>query len=190
MLIEMLIFAIVISLISGGKISQLGQLAFRGFWLVPLAFMIQICVYWAAVKGIGLGPSWVSWLFNTASYLLLLIFTLLNWSVPGIRVLAFGILLNSLVITLNGGMMPVDPGFLPEASRKALLEGQGTHGLLTSATLFSVLADRFYLDIPLFSKQVFSIGDIFIDIGSFILVFQTMTGIRGLKDFRNSRNFS
>jgi hypothetical protein len=90
------------------------------------------------------------------------------------RWLTLGILLNTIVISLNGVVMPVDPSFLPEASREALLAGQGTHGLMTSMTQLSFLADRFYLDIPGLQKQVFSVGDIVIDIGCFILVFKTM----------------
>jgi hypothetical protein len=90
------------------------------------------------------------------------------------RWLTLGILLNTIVISLNGGVMPVDPSFLQEASRNALLEGQGTHGLMTSMTQLSFLADRFYLDIPGLQKQVFSVGDMVIDIGCFLLVFKTM----------------
>ncbi|MFZ3102618.1 MAG: DUF5317 domain-containing protein [Desulfitobacteriaceae bacterium] len=175
MLIEMIIFALALSVLSGGRMDQLGQLDLREFWLVILAFALQIGVYWAAVKGFSFGWSWVSPVFDTTSYFLLLIFTLCNWSMSGMRVLAFGILLNTLVIVLNGGVMPVDPTFLPEASRKVLIEGQGTHGLMTSTTRISVLADRFYLAIPGFNMQVFSVGDIFIDIGSLLLVFKTMT---------------
>jgi len=70
--------------------------------------------------------------------------------------------------------MPVDPSFLPEANRKALLAGQGTHGLMTSATYLRFLADRFYLSVLGLDKQVFSVGDSLIDIGIFLLVFKTM----------------
>ena len=70
--------------------------------------------------------------------------------------------------------MPVDPSFLPEVSRNALLAAQGTHGLMTMTTHLSFLADRFYLAIPGLQKQVFSVGDGVIDIGSFILIFKTM----------------
>ncbi len=174
MLIETLILAIVISLISGGKLSRLGELDLREFWLVPLALLIQSGVYWAAVRGIGLGPSWVSPVLDTGSYFLLIIFTFRNRSLPGMRFISLGILLNVLVIGLNGGVMPVDPSFLPEASRNALREGQGTHGLMTMKTHLSFLADRFYLDIPGLQKQVFSIGDVLLDIGIFFLIFRTM----------------
>jgi hypothetical protein len=174
MLIETVILALFVSLISGGKMSRLGELVLRKFWLVPLALLIQSGVYWAAVRGIGLGPSWASPVLDTGSYFLLLYFTLRNRSLPGMHWLTLGILLNTIVISLNGGVMPVDPSFLPEASREALLVGQGTHGLMTSMTQLSFLADRFYLDIPGLQKQVFSVGDIVIDIGCFILVFKTM----------------
>jgi len=174
MLLETVILALFVSLISGGKMSRLGELVLRESWLVPLALLIQSGVYWAAVRGIGLGPSWVSPVLDTGSYFLLLIFTFRNRSLPGVRWISLGILLNTLVIGLNGGVMPVNPSFLPEASRNALLEGQGTHGLMTSSTQLSFLADRFYLDIPGLQKQVFSVGDIVLDIGCFLLVNKTM----------------
>ncbi|TGE39520.1 hypothetical protein E4K67_00440 [Desulfosporosinus fructosivorans] len=173
MLIETLILALLVSLISGGKLSRLGELVLRGFWLVPLALLIQSGVYWAAVQGIKLGPSWVSPMLDTGSYFLLLIFTLRNRPLPGMRYITLGILLNTLVIGLNGGLMPVDPIFLSETSRNVLQEGQGTHGLMTSSTHLSFLADRFYFDVLGLRKQVFSVGDVLIDIGIFILVFKT-----------------
>ena len=174
MLIETLLLALFVSLISGGRMSRLGELTLRKFWLVPLALLIQSGVYWAAVRGIGLGPSWASPVLDTGSYFLLLFFTFLNRSLPGMRWISLGILMNTLVIGLNGGVMPVDPSFLPEASRNALLAGQGTHGLMTLTTKLSFLADIYYLDIPLLQKQVFSAGDIFIDIGTFLWVLETM----------------
>ncbi len=174
MLIETVILAIVVSLIEGGKIRRLGWLELRGIWLIPSAWAIQIVVYWAAVKGMGMGPDWVSPVLDTASYFLLLIFAGYNWYVAGMRILALGIFLNMLVIALNGGVMPVDPLYLPEASRQALLAGQGTHGLLTPVTHLSLLADRIYISLAGFGEQIISIGDILIDAGSFLLVYKTM----------------
>lgn len=174
MLIETFILAIVIGFLRGGKIQRLSLLELRGFWLVPIAFLIQSGVFWAAVKGFGLGPSWVSPLLDTLSYFLLIFFSLRNWRLPGMRLLTIGIVLNTLVISLNGGVMPVDPSFLPEESRKALLAGQGTHGLMTSTTVLSFLADRFPFSFFGLLRQAFSVGDVFIDIGCFILVYKTM----------------
>ncbi|TGE33852.1 DUF5317 domain-containing protein [Desulfosporosinus sp. Sb-LF] len=175
MLIETLILGAAFSLLRKGKLSRLSQLVLREFWLVPLALLIQSGVYWAAVRGAEIGLSWFSPVLDTVSYFLLLIFAVRNILLPGMHWLTLGILLNTLVIATNGGVMPVDPLFLPETSRHALLGGQGTHGLMTVATHLSFLADRFYLDILGLRKQVFSIGDLLIDIGSFLLVFRTMT---------------
>jgi len=174
MLIETLVLALFISVISGGKLSRLGQLVLREFWLVPLALLIQSGIYWTFVRGIGIGPTWLRPGLDTVSYFLLLIFAIRNSSLPGMNWITLGVLLNTLVIGLNGGVMPVEPSFLPEASRRALLVGQGTHGLIVSTTQFSFLADRFYLDILGRDKQVFSAGDCLIDIGGFLLVFLTM----------------
>ncbi|MGC7871902.1 DUF5317 domain-containing protein [Desulfosporosinus sp. SYSU MS00001] len=177
MLIETLILSLIISLLCGGKLSRLGELALREFWLVPMAFLLQGVVYWASLHHIGLVSGWLSSFLDTGSYFLLLVFTLRNRSLDGIWLIAGGVFLNTLVIVLNGGAMPVDPFFLSEASRKALLAGQGTHGLMTAATHLKVLADRFYLAVPGLQKQVFSIGDCLIDIGCFMLIFKTTRGL-------------
>ncbi|WP_407306531.1 DUF5317 domain-containing protein [Desulfosporosinus sp. SB140] len=174
MLIETLILALVISLISGGKLSRLGELVLREFWLVPLALLLQGAVYWTTLKNITVGPNWRNSVLDTGSYFLLLIFTLRNSRLPGMRWITSGILLNTMVIAFNGGVMPVDPFFLPETLRKALSVGQGTHGLVSATTHLAFLADRFYLAIPGLQKQVFSVGDCVIDMGCFILVFRTM----------------
>ena len=173
MLIEAVVLALIISVLSGRKISQLGQLTLREFWLIPLALIIQGGVNWAAVRGIKLGPMWLSPVLDTMSYFLLLVFTLCNRLLPGMRIITLGILLNTIVIAVNGGVMPVDLAFLREATRKALQAGEGTHGLVTSVTHLRFLTDRFYVNILGLHKQVCSIGDCLIDIGIFLLIFKS-----------------
>ena len=173
MLIETLAAALLLGVCTGGKISRLGSLELRKFWLIPLALLLQGAVYWASTRGITMDPSWLSPVLDTGSYFLLLIAALLNISQPGMKFIMLGILLNTIVISINGGVMPVDPAHLPELSRKALSAGQGTHGLMTTATHLKFLADCIYLGIP-YLKQVFSVGDCLIDIGCFILVWKTL----------------
>lgn len=181
MLIETLVLVLAVGYLKGGRFTNLGRLDLRGVYLIPLAFVLQLVVYWSAVRGFRLGPGWLSPLLHTVSYLLLLVMASFNFSQPGMKLLALGIVLNGLVIAVNGGMMPVDPTFLPASSRLALQPGQGTHELLTGATRLSLLADKFFLSIPGLGQQLFSIGDIFIDIGSFTLVFGVMTGPRSYR---------
>lgn len=178
MLIGALIIALLAGLFKGGKLRNLAEMALKSVWLVILAFAIQTGVYLTAVKGVGLGPAWLPPILHTGSYFLLLVFVLRNFHVPGVRILGLGILLNALVIGLNGGLMPVDSTYLPDESRNALLAGQGTHGLLTEDSVLGFLADRLFLSVPGLGRQLFSIGDVFIDIGTFILVYDTMTRAR------------
>jgi len=179
MLIGTVVFALLAGWLKGGKLRLLAEIKLYGIWLIPLALAVQALVYWAAVKGIRLGPSWLAPVLHTASYGLLLIFVLLNFQGPGVRVLGLGILLNAVVIGFNGGLMPVDPAYLPEPNRLALLAGQGTHSLMTEKTSLSFLADRLFLYVPGLRREWFSIGDILIDIGVFVLIFENMTRPRG-----------
>lgn len=92
----------------------------------------------------------------------------------GIKVLALGFALNFLVIGVNGGAMPVtidglDPGLAQ------LLEDKGviTYSMITEQTRLPWLADTLIFPWP--KAKAFSIGDIFISLGVFWLVFKSMT---------------
>jgi len=89
------------------------------------------------------------------------------------------------VIAANRGYMPVHPDSLARSGmvhRAELLRSQGTVSnstLWTDETRLPFLADIFYLPSYLPFSNVFSIGDIFIGIGAFILVLQAMQGDNG-----------
>jgi len=181
MLIETMVLAVLIGYLKGGKLTNLTELSLKGIWLVLAAFAMQVLIYWAGVKEFGLGPSWFAPSLHIVSYCLLLIFILINRTFPGIKILALGIFLNLLVISFNGGLMPVDPAYLTEEARRALITGRGTHGLLSETTRLMMLADRFFIAIPWLGKQLFSLGDVLIDIGAFILIFKTMNSPRSYR---------
>jgi hypothetical protein len=89
-----------------GKPFQVPELSH--IWLVLVAVIPQLLVFHI--------PSSASWFSDTAaagvlviSQLTLLVFVWLNRERIGIRILGFGLLLNLLVITLNGGLMPIAP---------------------------------------------------------------------------------
>lgn len=175
MLIETIIFAIFMGFVKGGRLRNLRETHLRGAWLVILAFVLQLTIYFMNTQGLQVGPEWLPKVLHMSSYLLLLIFVAANYSLSGVGFVALGVLLNGLVIAVNDGRMPVDPGYLSVASAEALRAGQGLHGLLSESTQLSFLADIIYLDIPGLNKQYLSIGDILIDIGAFMVVFDGMT---------------
>lgn len=181
MFIGSLVLAIVVGLLSGGKLRNLTHIELQGAWLVLGALFLQAVLSWTAAKGLGLGSHWTGPVLHILSYILLLIFALINRSLPGVRPLSAGIFLNGLVITFNQGLMPVDPKVLPPWDIARLTKGEGIHGLMSATSRLTFLADRFYAAIPGLGQQLFSAGDVLIDIGAFLLVFRSLRSGSHLK---------
>lgn len=174
MLLLALLAAWILASLLGGRLSNLKRLDFRGIKMVPvlLAFNIALLVitsWWALPRESLLGAS-----LHIGSYIGLLWLCIINIRLPGMFLLAIGILLNAVVISLNGGAMPVDPSLLPVSKQDALLGQFATHTVITAKTNASVLGDWIYLRIPYLGNYLISIGDIVMDMGAFILVYQGM----------------
>ncbi len=186
MLLESVVLAILIGFLSGGKLNPLLEVSMKKVGLLILGALFQAVAFWSVKSNIDFGFNWIIPVLHSFSYLLLLGFTVVNRSFPGISIVSLGIVLNALVISLNGGLMPVDPTYLPEASLQLLQTGNGTHGLVTEMTRLKFLADIFYSDIPGLGKQLFSLGDLFIDLGIGIFIVKKMRIKKGevpRKDF-------
>lgn len=175
MFIEVIIIAILVGLIMGGKIANLGRINFKYFYLIIAAYVIQAGVdYWANGHLFGGSPY-----LHLVSYLILFFVLWQNRQLPGMYLIIIGTLLNFIVIALNGGQMPVNPTMLPSELSQALAAGHGgTHGLITGNTRVKFLADIFH--IAYFNRnQLISIGDTIMDVGVFLLV------IIGMKKTQN-----
>lgn len=174
MLLESMVLAILIGFLTGGKLNPLLEVPTKKVGVLIFGALLQAMAFWSVKYHLDLGPSWVIPVLHSFSYGFLLGFTVINRSLPGIRIVAIGIALNALVISLNGGLMPVEPSFLPEASHQLLQAGTGTHGLMTEATRLKFLADIFYVAFPGLGKQLFSLGDLWVDLGMGILIVKQM----------------
>lgn len=174
MLLESIILAILIGLLVGGKLSSLFAINPKGLELLFLGALFQLFAFWSVKLHLEWANYWIIPFSHSLSYLLLMGFTLTNRASRGLSLVALGIALNGAVIALNGGLMPVDPAYLPEASRQLLQTGTGTHGLLTDSTRLKILADIFFVNIPIVGKQLFSLGDILIDLGMGIFIVTQM----------------
>jgi hypothetical protein len=153
------------------------RLRFRHGWLVLLAISIQILIFTPFAEGyfakLGLTP-----VLNTATYAIIVVFTLLNRKIASIAVIGLGTLSNLLVITANKGYMPVKLESLRQVAEPAVVniiaggEPYRNSVLLTGSTPLPYLADIFYLPAQIPLANVFSVGDVVIGIGAFILVQQ------------------
>jgi hypothetical protein len=146
-------------------------------WLVPVALLPQVLVaYVPAVAGVTtLGAASAALPF---SLLIFLVFVWLNRSLPGMPILLVGLILNLLVISANGGWMPISPqtaSQLPGGADARELPvgirfGQKDILLAAGSTRFEFLADRFLLPPWLHYATAFSAGDVLVAVGAFWLL--------------------
>jgi len=96
-------------------------------------------------------------------------FAIANWRLPGAPLVALGSLLNLIVTTANDAM-PVDLELLSAAGGR--LGDDALHEPLNDHSVLPILAD--IIIVP-FVRAAYSIGDVFIAIGGFLLPFVTLT---------------
>jgi hypothetical protein len=162
-----------------------------GLWLVPIAFLPQWLAFFSPVSWLRI-PERAIPIALVMSQILLLIFVWANRRLPGFWALGLGLSLNLLVIALNGGWMPISPETLgrmyPERGidtwvvRERL--GISKDIILNVAdTRLVWLSDRFILPTWLPYRVAFSIGDVIITIGVYLLLWS----LGGLSDTHLTR---
>ncbi len=151
-LVAVLVVSVVVSLLRGGKLSNLPDIYARGWWLLFIGFGMQVVAN-------EVDSARAAVVLLLASYVILLVMVWLNREQAGMWIAAIGLLMNLTVISLNNGM-PV----MPEAVRLAggssdLLLG-AKHVVLDQSSRLPFLADV----IPL-PGSVISLGDVFLAVG-------------------------
>lgn len=160
-----LFLAMTIAVLRGGRLTNLGDIQLRMWWLLPLGFLLQIATAWL--------PDSASWSASVGlamilvSFAPLLLLVILNRSRTGMWLAGVGVLMNFSVIALNGGM-PVLAGAAEAAggfqgSALAVADSY-KHIMLDASTRLSFLAD--VIPIRMFNQgQVVSLGDVFLAVG-------------------------
>lgn len=151
-LVAVLVVSVVVSLLRGGKLSNLPDIYARGWWLLFIGFGMQI------VASLVTSPRAAVSLLLT-SYAVLLIMVWLNRSEAGMWIAGIGLLMNFVVISLNNGM-PVLPEAIRLAGGTSDVVFGAKHVLLDASSRFPFLADV----IPL-PGSVISLGDVFLAVG-------------------------
>jgi hypothetical protein len=159
-----LFIALAMAVMRGGRLSNLGDIELRYWWLLLVALGLQVATAWLPdsswAEGLGLAMVLVS-------YVLLMGLVLINRSRPGMWLAGLGVLMNFTVIAINGGM-PV----LAEAAEVASgftitapdLSGSYKHVLLDSSSHLTAFADVIPMRIAGIG-QVISLGDVFLAVG-------------------------
>jgi hypothetical protein len=150
-------------------------------WLVILAFIPQWISFYFLRTRDGIPDAWAPFIL-VGTQVLLLVFSWLNRKQSGFWILGLGLFLNILVIVLNGGLMPISPDtvrvlypLVPESHWQVgerLGNGKDIV-LLVEQTRLWFLSDRFLLPGWFRYPMAYSLGDVFIAIGAFWLMWTT-----------------
>lgn len=151
-------------------------------WLVLVAFLPQFFAFYLPASRNHI-PDTLAAVCLVSSQVGLLIFCLLNRHQSGIVILGIGLFLNLLVISANGGFMPLSmetaAQLIPEHIFRDIKIGSRLGAsskdifLPFDDMVFPWLSDRFPAWFPY--RFAFSIGDLFISLGAY-LVFATQSG--------------
>jgi len=169
---------VIVGLIRGGNLANLGRLRLRATYLILLALLIQVLIFPLGSGGpvVAVGTAY----FHLLSYALLLAFVVLNRRYPEILVMGVGLVLNLVVIAANGGYMPASAialtrAGLPEVAT-ALREGlhHANTVLMGEATRLNFLGDFLYLPAGVPLATAFSIGDVVLGLGLAVLLARRM----------------
>ena len=159
--------------LTGGRLGRLAEVRFRAPWLALGGLALQVLV----VSVFPDLPGWAAITLHLASYAAVLVFIWCNRSLPGLWLVGIGGLSNLVVIAANGGVMPASADALRTAGRTATEEGFTNSEVIRDPQL-EFLGDVLPLPSWMPFANVFSIGDVLIAVGVFVLVHGICRGPR------------
>ena len=169
-----MLFLVVIALgvasvpLAGGRLSALADLRFVGVpWLVGV-LLVQVLILAVVPDGTGVPHDIV----YAATFLAAAAFFWVNRRVPGLALLALGGGLNAIAVVSNGGVMPARPGALEAAGRSVVEEGFRNSAAVNDPNV-PWLGDYFAIPDGWPLSNVFSVGDVVLAIGAFVLLHVT-----------------
>lgn len=172
-ILAILVLAVLVGYATGGRLRRFEGLRIHWWGLAIGGLLLQSVTPPAAF---GLSSATVGAITLIGSYLLLLGFLAVNRWVPAARLMALGLLLNLLVVSLNGGM-PVTARAIELAggSPDAVAASEQTkHHLATEDDVLVFLGD--VIPVPKPVGIVLSIGDVLLYAGMAWFVIQVMRG--------------
>lgn len=170
---------IVIARLSGGSLRNFAGLTLRWPLLVVASIVLQLLIFTPfrdeSLVQVAVVPIYL------ISMVLLVIWVWFNRHIPGITLIALGIIGNLAAIVANGGYMPVDPEAARYAGNISLYEAgdvpivNNSHATDEQVRLW-FLTDIFPIPKGIPFANVLSLGDILLTTGICMLCYQTIRG--------------
>ncbi len=152
--------SVAVSLMRGGKLSNLSEIYARGWWLLFIGLGMQTAANYVSTDQRELAV----WLV-LLSYIPLVGVVALNQRIPGMWIAGVGILMNFTVIALNNGMPVLPEAFELAGGELKDLTFDAKHVMLDSNSRLPFLADI----IPM-PGSVISMGDVLLAVGLGVFV--------------------
>lgn len=170
MFIDSILIGLIVSFIMGGSFQGFLTISLRYSWLIPVSFLIQFLSIYIFPNQLLIAV--------IISNIGLMLFCVLNFKHSGFKYMLIGIVLNQVVMVMNGGRMPVDINaakILSPQDVPALIAGEyGKHVALSEHTYLNFLGDIFFLQYPYPRPIIISIGDIIFSIGVILFIYTVM----------------
>jgi hypothetical protein len=169
-------FLVILALLLRRDLSALGRISYRGGWklaaIVASLFVVQatVVLYVPGQTAFQIG-------ILILSQLALIFLVLLNHHVPGARLFALGVILNTIVMVTNGGWMPVTPETYhfvhPDRTVEVQARPTSSKGIVLprSETKLWILSDIIRVTLP-WRRYAVSIGDLLLILGAARFIFQ------------------
>lgn len=184
MFIELILLSVIIGLIRGGKLSRFKDINFKKMWLFILALVIQ---YFLVSKNLieefhyfDKIDIYIKQLI-IISYVLLFIGIIVNLRYKSLWSVLTGSVLNFIVLVANNWKLPILEEGLELVGLDTLLP---LYTQIVEGTKFPILGGIIIVSKPYPFPRIFSIGDLIISLGLFILIQEIMLSDRGNSNIR------
>ncbi len=173
-----IIALIILALLLRRNLRAIGQLSYRGNWKLAVVLPGLFVLQWATVVYATERTS-LKVVFLILSHLALILLILINRHLPGAKLFALGVFLNTAVMVANGGWMPITPetyryvhpnqttieAHIPPPKSKNII-------LPRAETKLWILSDMIPAPLP-WRRYAVSIGDLLLVIGVAQFLFKT-----------------
>jgi lysylphosphatidylglycerol synthetase-like protein (DUF2156 family) len=174
---------VLVSYLRGGRLRRAAIAPLHWRSLLFLGVALQVTVDALAAREVLGDATTLGWLLLLVSQVLVVAFLVANRYLPGVFLVAGGLLLNAVVMAANGAM-PVDPVAIQALGLGDVEVPLGKHTLMDEHTLLPWLADIIPLP-PL--RTIISVGDVVLAAGVIPLTHALMT-YRTTAERRRQRN--
>ncbi|MEK5507544.1 DUF5317 domain-containing protein [Paenibacillus sp. FSL P4-0113] len=193
MVYDGVLLGLIVGLFRGGwrqGLIRFSQVRLIAGWMFPVLLLVQLIIFYFQEKWTGLAA--INGYLFMGVYVVGLIFLWLNRHHKGFKLIIIGVLLNFIVMAVNGGRMPVSLSaseVLGPYYTDMLKSGSviSKHYMMDASTRLSLLGDIIPLSKPYPRTQVISIGDVVMNFGMFLFI-QSIMVMKRTKDKQQETN--